>query len=110
MLFDRQTQKWSELLDSAITGAASPQENPGWPQWSGDSKYVYVGAKTGAQGYSFYRVGIANHQLERVATVEVPEGTTGVWGTWMGVTPDGSPLLLRDQSIHEIYALDVDLP
>jgi len=110
MLFDLQKQKWSELLDSAITGAASADENPGWPQWSGDSKYVYAGAKRGTQGYSFYRVGIANHKLERVATVEVPEGTTGIWGTWMGVTPDGSPLLLRDQSIQEIYALDVDLP
>jgi len=109
-LFDLQTQKWSELLDNSLTGAASPQELPGWPQWSGDSRYVYVGARTGQQGYSFYRVGVADHKLERVARFEVPEGTTGAWGTWCGVTPDGSPLLLRDLSIHEIYALDVDLP
>jgi Tol biopolymer transport system component/DNA-binding winged helix-turn-helix (wHTH) protein len=107
LLFDQQTQKWSELLDSSLTGATSPS---GWPQWSGDSKYVYVGAKTGTQGYSVYRVAIADHKLERVARFEVPEGTIGVWGPWFGVTPDGSPLLLRDLSIDEIYALDVDLP
>jgi Tol biopolymer transport system component len=110
LLFDQQTQKWSELLNSRLTGAASPQEHPGWPQWSSDSRHVYVGAKTGTQGYSVYRVGIADHKLGRVARFEVPEGTIGVWGTWFGVTPDGSPLLLRDLSIHEIYALDVDLP
>jgi hypothetical protein len=26
-------------------------------------------------------------------------------GWWMGVTPDGSPMVLRDTSIEEIYAL-----
>jgi hypothetical protein len=105
MLFDQQTKKWSELLDSRFS-----EDHPGWQQWSGDSKHVYVGARTGTQGYSFYRVGIADHKLERVARFEVREGTIGVWGTWFGVTPDGSPLLLRDLSIHETYALDVDLP
>ena len=106
MLFDQDTQKWTDLLDGKII-------NPGWPQWSGDSRYVYVRGTTPGRddthGLSLYRVGIANHNLERVAAVEIPEGTTGVWG-WMGVTPDGSPLLLRDLSIREIYALDVDLP
>jgi Tol biopolymer transport system component/DNA-binding winged helix-turn-helix (wHTH) protein len=106
MLFDQHTQKWTDLLDSKII-------NPGWPQWSGDSRYIYVRGTTPGRddthGLSLYRIGIANHNLERVAAVEIPEGTTGVWG-WMGVTPDGSPLLLRDLSIQEIYALDVDLP
>jgi Tol biopolymer transport system component/DNA-binding winged helix-turn-helix (wHTH) protein len=106
MLFDQQTRKWTDLLDGKII-------SPGWPQWSGDGRYVYVRGTTPGKddthGLSLYRVGIANHNLERVAAVEIPEGTTGLWG-WMGVTPDGSPLLLRDLSIQEIYALDVDLP
>src|SRR5215471_9412485 len=55
-------------------------------------------------------VGIANHKLKRMVSVNIPEGTTGTWGTWMGVTPSGAPLLLRDLSIFEVYALDVDLP
>jgi Tol biopolymer transport system component len=106
MLFDRRTEKWADLLDGKII-------NPGWPQWSGDSRYVYVRGTTPGKddthALSLYRVGIANHNLERVAAVEIPEGTTGVWG-WMGVSPDGAPLLLRDASIQEIYALDVELP
>jgi hypothetical protein len=29
---------------------------------------------------------------------------------WNGLTPDGSPLVLRDQSSEEIYALDSQVP
>ena len=45
-----------------------------------------------------------------MATVKVPGGLVGVWGGWMSNAPDGSPMLLRDLSIQEIYALDVELP
>jgi hypothetical protein len=45
-----------------------------------------------------------------VATLNLPEGLVGVWGGWMSTAPDGTPILLRDLSIQEIYALDVDLP
>jgi Tol biopolymer transport system component len=103
LLFDQQTHKWTALLDGTVAGL-------GWPQWSADSRYIYFGGTSGTQEFSFYRVGIANHKLERVATIEIPEGATGRWSPWMGVTPDGSPLVLRDLSIQEIYALDVDLP
>jgi Tol biopolymer transport system component/DNA-binding winged helix-turn-helix (wHTH) protein len=105
LLFDEQTQKWTVLLDGKATGAG----NIGYPQWSGDSKYVYVKSGTD-KAPLIYRVGVADHKLERVAQFEVPEGLTGVWGSWVGVTPDGSPLVLRDLSIQEIYSLDVDLP
>ncbi len=105
LLFDQQTQKWTILLD----GKATRVGNFGYPQWSGDGKYVYV--KSGTDKASLvYRVGVADHKVERVAQFDVPEGLTGVWGSWVGVTPDGSPLVLRDLSIQEIYALDVDLP
>jgi Tol biopolymer transport system component/DNA-binding winged helix-turn-helix (wHTH) protein len=103
--FDLQTQKWSDLLEGRTDGA-------GWPQWTSDSKRVYFDSSPpGTKVHSLFCVGIADHKLERVATVAVPEGTTGMWGGgWFGITPDGSPLLLRDRSIQEIYALDVDLP
>jgi len=84
---------------------------PGWPQWSGDDRFVYFeSGLPGAQKYALYRIAVADHKLERVAEIDVPEGTTGTWGSWMGITPDGSPLLLRNRSFQEIYALDVDLP
>jgi len=34
----------------------------------------------------------------------------GVPSIWSGITPDGSPLFLRDVSTDEIYALDLELP
>jgi serine/threonine protein kinase len=32
------------------------------------------------------------------------------WTPWSGVTPDGSPLLLRDVRSQEVYALDFEAP
>jgi hypothetical protein len=32
------------------------------------------------------------------------------FGNWSGIAPDGTPLLVRDASIQEIYALDWDAP
>jgi hypothetical protein len=37
-------------------------------------------------------------------------GMTGAWGFWAAVDPDGSPLILRDVSLNEIYSLDFDAP
>ena len=102
-LFDRGTQKWSELMS---------HKNPGlsWPHWSGDSKSVYVSDLTNRHAPSIYRVRIPDGKAERVAAFEVPEGITGYWVGWVGVDPNGDPLVLRDLSIQEIYSLDVDLP
>jgi hypothetical protein len=54
------------------------------------------------------RVNISEREIERVAAFELPGGVTE--SSWMSVAPDGSFLLLRDLSIQEIYALDVDWP
>jgi Tol biopolymer transport system component len=102
LLFDQQTEKWSELLDTG-----SPID---WPVWSTDSKSVYVFDFADRHAPVIYRVRIANRNVERVPSFEVPEGLTGYWIGWAGMAPDGSPLTLRDLSIHEVYALDVDLP
>jgi Tol biopolymer transport system component len=99
LLFDRETQKWSELL-SKIPGT--------WPQWSSDSKSVYL--SNFGHGAALYRVRIGDRTTERVTAVEVPGGVTGYATSWMSMAPDGSFLLLRDLNIQEIYALDVDWP
>jgi hypothetical protein len=36
--------------------------------------------------------------------------TTGTWGEWFGFAPDDSPLLARDISTQEIYALEMQWP
>ena len=35
---------------------------------------------------------------------------TGYYGSWLGMAPDDSPLLLRDTGTQEIYALDWEAP
>ena len=101
-LFDQQTQKWTLLVIS------SP--GIGWQEWSSDSKYLYYTNWRENNPKVLYRVNIADRKIERMAVFEVPEGVTGSWGPWMIAGPDGSPILLRDLGIQEIYALDVDLP
>jgi hypothetical protein len=34
----------------------------------------------------------------------------GEFGPWGGTTADGSPLLVRDVGIEEMYSLDLQLP
>jgi Tol biopolymer transport system component/DNA-binding winged helix-turn-helix (wHTH) protein len=102
-LFDRETQKWSQLMSAKNPGI-------GWEEWSIDSKFLYFCDCYDRHAPITYRVRIADRQIERVAAFEVPRGVTGYWLGWAGVAPDGSPLSLSDLSIQEIYALDVDLP
>jgi Tol biopolymer transport system component len=99
-LFDFQTQSWQELTVGGPIG---------FPNWSRDGKYVYYDAGTGDQA-GFYRVRVSDHKVERIADLKDLRRAVGSFGPWAGLAPDDSPLLLRDTSTQEIYALDVDLP
>jgi hypothetical protein len=54
---------------------------------------------------------LGGHKIELVAKVDVRGGTKSddFW-YWTGLAPDDSPLVMRDASTQEIYALDVDFP
>jgi Tol biopolymer transport system component/DNA-binding winged helix-turn-helix (wHTH) protein len=92
VLFDFKTQRWSELAKALV----------GSPNWSSDSNYIYF--DTGGNNPGFYRVRVSDHKPERLATLDHIR-LAPVW--WTGVAPDGSPLILRDVGIEEIYALDL---
>jgi Tol biopolymer transport system component len=99
MLFDFSTRKWTELL----------KMNVGWTNWSQDSKYIYF--DTGlSENPAFYRVRVADRKLERLADLKGFRRVVFAWIPWSGITPDGAPLLLRDISSQEVYALDLDAP
>jgi eukaryotic-like serine/threonine-protein kinase len=98
MLFDFKTQKWQRLPTGSI----------GDIHWSKDGKYIYYVGGPEVQG-AVLRVGIGDHKVERVASTKGIQ-TTGDMATLMGLAPDDSPLLLRDKSIQEIYALDWEAP
>jgi eukaryotic-like serine/threonine-protein kinase len=98
-LFDFKGGKWSELLKT----------DAGSTNWSADSKYIYF--DTGlSENPAFYRVRVSDRKLERLADLKGFRRVVAGWLPWSGVTPDGAPLLLRDISSQEVYALDFEAP
>lgn len=49
-------------------------------------------------------------KVERVASLQNFRRVVNPWLSWMGLTPDGSPLLMRDIGSQEVYALDFEEP
>ncbi|HEV2424472.1 MAG TPA: protein kinase [Terriglobia bacterium] len=98
-LFDLQTQKWQELTSGIYVG---------YPNWSHDGKYIYFDSEIGDRS-GFYRVRISDRKVEQLVGFENVRRVVGTFGSWGGLAPDDSPLLLRDTSTQEIYALNVDV-
>jgi Tol biopolymer transport system component len=98
MLFDFKTQKWAELARITIA----------YPNWSRDGKYVYF--HSFGSDIAIYRARISDHKVEKVVSLKGIRLTIGDFGTWCGLGPDDSPLVLRDVGSQEIYALDLQFP
>lgn len=99
MLFDVAARRWQELASMPI----------GYPSWSHDGQYIYFDT-TLSEDAAFFRVRISDHKLERLFSLKTMRRYWGPFGPWTGLTPDDSPLLVRDISSQEIYALDWQAP
>jgi len=99
VLLDLTNKKWSDLIHTGI----------GWTQWSADSKSVYFDSGASADP-GVYRLKLANRQPERIVSLKDFRRVVQPWASWMGLTPDGSPLLMRDSGTQEVYALDFESP
>ncbi len=99
-LFNVSTQKWEELTKQQV----------GYPVWSQDSKCVYFFGGATATNSPEYRVCLTDRRPQLVADLRQIGQPTADWGGWVGTTPDGSILAVRDTSLEEIYALELDLP
>jgi len=98
MLFDAKGRKWLE-----------PENLPeGCPTWSHDGKYLYF-QSFDVKEPAFFRMRISDRKRERLAEIDLRRNVAG-WLWWNGLTPDDSPLVLRDESNEEIYALDGLVP
>jgi len=97
LLFDFQTQKWTELAKGSM----------GWLNWSKDGQSVYVLHYKGRG--AVLRIRISDHKTEQVVDLK-NFITGGRYGGWLGLAPDDSPLLLRDAGIQDVYALDWEVP
>ncbi len=99
VIYDFTTGKWTDFVD----------QPPGYPRWSRDGRYFYSDTFEGKEPI-FYRIRIADRKLERLVSLTEIRRAAGSYGTWAGLAPDDSPLLLRDVSSEEIYALDWEAP
>jgi Tol biopolymer transport system component len=98
LLFDVQSQTWTELAKA----------NFGNPTWSSDSEYIYF--DTYGADLAFFRVRVRDRKVERIVRLTDVPRAMGDMGPWTGLDPDGSPLIQRDASFNEIYALDWEAP
>ena len=101
VIFDFKSQTWSDWVSG---------HRFAYPTWSRDGKYLYFETwVTDTPGY--YRVQLGQTRGELVVDLkDLHQFSTDSLGVWSGITPDGSPLFVRDTSTDEIYALDLELP
>jgi len=101
LLLDLSTHKWRQL--------AGKMGTIGYMTWSRDSKYVAFDTSFTADP-AFFRVQPVDGEVRRIVRLNNIRRFFTQWGEWSGLAPDGSPLLVRDISTQEIYALDWKLP
>jgi Tol biopolymer transport system component len=108
-LFDQTT---SEKLGIFIVNVnnRSVQKVPGsdglWaPHWSPDGRYLYYSRR--GSDPAIVRIRLLDGAIEQVADLKRVRQTGFRSGFWMGLTPDDSPLVLRDIGTEEIYSLDL---
>ncbi len=89
-IFDFKAQKWAVLVKGIV----------GYPSWSHDSHFVYFVRLNQA----LERVAVPSGKIEQVASLKGNQ-MTGVYGFWGGLTPDDSPLILKDAGSHEIVTM-----
>ncbi len=97
LLFDFQTQKWTELAQGSM----------GWLEWSKDGQYLQANDASGAG--AVIRIRLSDHKTERVVDLK-NFATAGFFGQWFAVAPDDSPIMLRNAGTQDVYALDWEEP
>jgi eukaryotic-like serine/threonine-protein kinase len=95
--FDRSTQKWATLVD--FTGLDS---GIGWHAWSRNGKFVYFAS--GGTHEGVFRIGITDRKPQKVATLKDLDPSS------FALSPDDEPLIFRETSSEDIYALEWEAP
>ena len=69
-------------------------------------EYIYFREKSGPAG-ELVRVRTSDRVLEHVLSLNDFPQVVETFAGWIGLTPDDAPVLIRDRSVQEIYALDL---
>ena len=97
-LYDMQGKTWTDLAHISVNDVA----------WSPDSKYLFFDTAYGTDPV-LYRVRLSDRNVEPWANLQDVR-RAGFYAPWLGMTPDGAPMLLEDTSIQEVYSIAVSLP
>jgi Tol biopolymer transport system component/DNA-binding winged helix-turn-helix (wHTH) protein len=96
MLYDFKSQTWSRILENTYVGNVN---------WSSDGGYLYYSRR--GSDPAIVRIRLVDGAIEQVADLKGVRQAGFRNGFWMGLTPDNSPLVLRDIGTEEIYSLDL---
>jgi len=99
MLYDVRTKQWRDL----------PVDHVNDPIWSRDSRFIYFYQYNGLGGWWFGRISVSDGRFEKLGDLNGTLANSRVTG-WLGLTPDGEVIMLRNVRNNEIYSLDVDWP
>jgi serine/threonine protein kinase/Tol biopolymer transport system component len=95
-LFDVKAQRWSELYKDSTFAYAT---------WSRDGRFLYFLRYTSEP--AILRIPVTGGEAKVVVRLKgFPY--TGTFKLWFGLDPEDAPLLLRDVSTSDIYALAVE--
>jgi len=97
VLYDMQTARVTDLVAFPDTKVGDN------PTWSKDGKFIYIDAPLSSDP-AIYRIRITDRHIERVASLKGIQRAN--MDHWIGLTPDGSPLVTRRVQGSEIYAWD----
>ena len=94
VLFDFQTGKWSDLIQTTI-------DFPNWSQRWVSTFISYTMRRTPPS----LRIRISDRKVGQVANLR---GflATGFWRFWLGLDPGDAPIMLRDSGTEDVYSLD----
>jgi Tol biopolymer transport system component/DNA-binding winged helix-turn-helix (wHTH) protein len=92
-LYNFKTKRWSSTEAEAVENAT----------WSSDSKYIYF--NRGLHDPALLRLRVEDGHVEMIVSLRAYPNLTFPWS---GVTPDNSPLILRNSGGTEIYSLALE--
>lgn len=96
MLFSFATHRWQELASGGAVG---------FPSWTRDSKQVLFADR----GRGPFLITLSNRKKQQVATLSSFRTVYAAgFMDWLGLSPDGRPIMTRDTGIEEIYAFDLE--
>jgi Tol biopolymer transport system component/DNA-binding winged helix-turn-helix (wHTH) protein len=94
MIFDFQTRSWQRVADGF-----------GFMNFSRDSRYLYY--RRHEPQPAILRIRLDSHAIDLVADLSGIREGGRLAGLQFALTPDDSPMLLRDTGMQEIYSLDL---